>query len=446
MIDKPQSIFDRDEFKGHAAAWADRQKNLAFRKAYYDGTIYKSIRDRFLALGKLHAVLGPRLYRGTKALFLMLARAVDVDAGIIPGGWSFAESAPATWETATKQVFAWSDWATDGVLYVHYGAQYGVTGLKVADLREAGRVVIKPLDPTTFMLVRTGQYDPTPRLAIIVETRQNADGERYEYAEVIEPTRIRTFIDGELMGVDGRESEYPNALGFVPVVEREHIRTGEALGECTAQKAFPILDELNELASYLADIIKKHAEAQWIVKGAEASDLEKSGDNIWFFPEGGDAQALVAAIDITGVLEFIREIRVQVEEALPELAFAVLKQKDQIATATLELQLAELVFKVKRCRPNYDHGLADALRMAGKAAKSMGISELAALDDEALSFDTERPILPLDRLTQIAIAQAELALAQQRAMGQAEAMQPAARPSDMDGAGDDEGDNGPAAD
>lgn len=404
------SIFDLSEFKPHASAWSQRQLELAHRKAYYDGTIYKNVRDRFMALGKLSAMLGPRVYRGTKALFLMLSRAVDVDAGIIPGGWALAEDAPEAWQTAIDQVFAWSDWATDGVLYVHYGAEYGVTGLKMADLREQGKVVIKPLNPCSFMLVRSGQYDPSPRLAIIVETRTNSDGEAYEYAEVIEPHQVRTFVDGELAGVDGREASYPNELGFVPVVERCHLLTGEPLGEATAQKVFPLLDEVNELASYLADIIKKHAEAQWAVIGAEPSDMVKSGDNVWFIPAGGDAKAMVAGIDIPGVLSFIQEIRDQIKDGLPELAFAELVSKDNIATATLEIQLMELVLKIRRTRPNYDHGLCDTLRMAGKAAKSMNLPIVGVLDDEALAFDPKRPVLPLDRLTEIAIEQAEVNL------------------------------------
>lgn len=414
--DRKKTIWALDEFKPYAAEWRRRQQQLAWRKAYYDGTIYRNVRERFQALGKLQTVLGPRLYRGTKALFLMLSRAVDVDAGIIPGGWAFAADAPEAWRDAAKQVFSWSDWTTDGVLYVHYGAQYGISGLKVADLRQARRVMVKPIDPTSFLTIRTGQYDPTPRLGIIVEHRRAAAGSLYEYAEVITPDAIRTFANGEPVGVDGRDPAYPNELGFVPLVEVQHLRTGEEFGEATYQKAMPILDELNELASYLSDIIKKHAEAQWVITGGDASDLEKSGDNIWFMPPGSDTKALVAAIDIPGVLAFIQAIRDEVHGALPELAFDEIKRKDQIATATLELQLAELVFKVKRTRPNYDHGLADALRMCGRAARSMGIMDIAALDDETLTFDPDRPVLPLDRETQIRIEQAELALEQQKAI------------------------------
>ncbi len=406
-----ESIFETEEFRAYKAAWDDRQLNLAHRRAYYDGTIYKNVRERFMALGKLSPMIGPRLYRGTKALFLMLARAVDVDAGIVPGGWAFAEDAPKAWETATKQVLDWSDWDRDGVLYVHYGSVYGVSGLKVIDDREEGRVTIAVLDPTTFMLVRSGMYSKVPQLALIVETKcDDATGEEYEYAEAITPELIRTFKNGEPYGFDGREHAYPNAQQAVPVVEVRHVHTGETLGECTYQKAIPLLDEVNELASYLADIIRKHAEAQWAIIGAEPSDMVKSGDNIWFIPQGGDAKAMVAGIDIPGVLAFITTIRDEIQDGLPELAFAELKDKTQIATATLEIQLMELVLKIKRVRPNYDHGLCDALRLCGRAAKTMGLSDLAALDDEALSLDKERPVLPLDKLTQIAIEQAEVDL------------------------------------
>jgi hypothetical protein len=417
--EQPGSIWALDSVKPYAERWQARQQILAYRRAYYDGTIYKNVRDRFQALGQLQASLGPRLYRGTKALFLNCSRAVDVDAGIIPGGWALAEDAPSGWQPAIDQVFAWSDWATDGVLFVHFGALYGITGLKVCDLRDQQRVAIKPIDPSTFMLVRTGQYDKTPKLAIIVEQRSDEQGE-YEYAEIITPNEVQTYRNGSPSGYDDRPPAYPNDMGFVPLIERCHLLTGDELGECTYQKAIPILDEVNELASYLADIVKKHAEAQWVIIGAEPSDLVKSGDNIWFVPQGGDAKPLVAGIDIAGVLAFIQEIAKNAHDALPELAFEELKSKTQIATATLEIQLMELVIKIKRTRPNYDHGLADALRMAGKAGVSMGVSELGILDDEALGFDPERPVIPLDKLSQIQLEMSQTALDQQQAIANGE--------------------------
>lgn len=423
-------LFANSEFEHLADRWTIRQQNLAYRAAYYDGTIYRNVRDRFTALGQLQAMLGPRLYRGTKALFLMLSRAVDVDVGIIPGDWAFDDDAPQAWEDATKQIFAWSDWEREGPLYVHYGAQYGLVGLKVCDLNDIKRIKLEVLDPSCFMLSRESTYAMGNTQAIILENRQWANGTIYEYAEVITADWIRTFADGQPYGFDGRPEAYPNPQGALPVIEVKHLHTGNELGECTYQKAIPLLDEVNELASYLADIIRKHAEAQWVMIGAEESEMTKSGDNVWFIPQGGDAKALVAQIDVAGVLAFVQEVRKQVEDALPETAFGELKSKTQIATATLEIQLMELVLKVKRTRPNYDHGLCDGLRLAGRSAKRMGLSNLAVLDDELLAFDKKRPVLPLDKKTELELEQLELALEAQRAIsGQAEPAQTAAQPS-----------------
>ncbi len=55
----------------------------------------------------------------------------------------------------------------------------------------------------------------------------------------------------------------------------------------------------------------------------------------------------------------------------------------------------ELILLIRRVRPNYDRGLERAARMAGRAARSMGLAEIAALDDPALRFDPARPVLPV---------------------------------------------------
>lgn len=423
------SIFDRDEFKPYAKRWQARRRALQMRKSYYDGSRYTDVRDKL-------GWLWPRLYRKVKPLFLPLSRAVDIDAGIVPGDWAWPDPdtlegvTPAqldAWRLARRQIFDWSGWVTRGVLYVHYGAVFGVSGLKMIDLRGRGEIQIEPVNPQNFLLVESGQYDDTPALAIWIEHRQSKDGP-VEYAEVIDPQSVRTFWAGEPAGIEGRSPEYPNELGFVPFVEVRHLETGERLGESTYQKAMPLLDEVNQLASYLAEIIKKHTEPQWVVFGAEPSELEHSGDNVWFVPGTGDVKALVPDVDLDGVLAFLAEIRDNVHGALPELAFDELKAKDQIATATIELQLLELVLKIKRVRPNYDQGLIEALRMAGRAARDMGLTELASLDNENLAFDDRRPVLPSNRLDEIQLESAELALEMERQMARGEGMTQLAGP------------------
>lgn len=419
MEHKRAGIFETPEFQPYQDRWQERLKELDRRRRYYDGSIYHPM-FRYLQQSQEFSWMWPSLYRGIKPLYLPLSRAVDVDAGIIPGSWALPEEAPNTWQTAIDQVFQWSNWQRDGVLYIHYGAMYGLGGLKIVDQREAKRLSIQPVNPQSFLLIEAGDYDDTPVMAIAIEIRMNREGTEYEYAEVITPDQVRTFYDGKPFGYEMREPEYKNELGFVPYVESQHIKTGEVLGEATYQKAIPLLDEVNQLASYFADMIGKHAEPQWVAIGAEASELVKAGDNVWFMPDGSDVKPLVAQVDFQGILAFIQEIRDQVHGALPELSFDELRKKEAIATATLELQLMELVLKVKRCRPNYDHGLADALRMAGKAAASMSIAGLGVLDDELLAFDEERPVLPLDPKTAMELELQEISLERMRALDQVE--------------------------
>lgn len=415
MSEKISRIFDLDEYKPYKNAWESRYKTLELRQSYYDGSVYRRVRKQIARMG----MLGPgveKLYAGIKPLYLPLSRAVDVDAGIIPGDWVLDEMVPENLAEAMAQIFAWSKWNTDGVLYVHYGAEMGVSGLKISDLREQKKVIIKPVDPQRFMLVASNDYDATPGMSIYLETRMDAEDD-YEYAEVVTPDEIRTYRNAESYGFGDRDPVTPNELGFVPYVEVRHIETGKSLGECTFQKAIDLLDEVNQLASYLADIIKKHAEPQWAAFGVDPSDLVKSGDKVWFFPgKATDAKPLVAQIDIAGVLAFIQEIAKNVDGALPELAFDELKSKTQIATATLELQLLELVLKIKRCRPNYDDGLTQALRLAGRAGQSMGLPDIAVLDNDVLAFDEKRPVLPLDPVTEMELEQMQINLERERSL------------------------------
>lgn len=406
------SIFDSSEFKVYADRWQRRLIELDRRRRYYDGSIYSPM-YRHLQSSSEYGMLWPSLYQGIKPLYLPLARAVDVDAGIIPNNWQLAEDSDIFAE-AVADVFAWSSWDTDGFLFVHYGAEFGCVGLKIVDDRKQKRIIIQAVKPTSYLLIETGAYDPSPATAIAIETKLDDAGSEFEYSEVITAETIRTFSNGVPTGFDGRENEYQNELGFVPYVEVEHIKTGELYGESTYQKAIPLLDEVNQLASYFADIIGKHAEPQWIAIGAEASDLVKSGDNVWFMPSGSEVKPLVPNVDFDGILNFIKEIRDQVVGALPELAFDDIKRKDQIATATLELQLMELVLKIKRIRPNYDQGLADALRLAGRAGSTMQLPGIAVLDSEQLSFDANRDVLPLDRQTAIALELQEISLEQMK--------------------------------
>lgn len=409
------SIFELDAFKPYKSAWDVRQKELSTRGGYYDGSIYKKAKENLW-------FLGPKANGSVKPLFLPFARAVDVDAGIIPGGWEFPESEAKAeaWSAARDALFDASKWDVNGVLFVHYGAKYGVSGLRVSD---DGNVILAPADPTRFMLIYGDMYSSTPTMALWIENRIGADGKQFEYAEVITTANISTFKDGALFKYGDYEAVRENPQKRVPIVECLHINDGTDLGECTYQKAIVLLDEVNDMATRLSGIIKKHDEPQTVIAGAEPTDLQRGSDWAWFLPAGATVDFASSNIDIAGVLEFIREIKTGVHDALPELSFDELKKAGQVATQTIELQLMELVIKIALTRPNYDRALTEAMKIAGEAAARTGNAAIAPLADPELILDKKRPVLPVmpKDAIDLELAQIELANAK-RGQGAQEGM------------------------
>src|SRR5512142_3200939 len=103
-------LFELEEFKPYAREWRARQVQFARCRSYYDGSIYADLGERL-------TWLTPRQSVQVRRLYLPLSRAVGLDAGWIPAGWALAEWA-GQFQSAVNRVLSWSEWVTDGVLYV----------------------------------------------------------------------------------------------------------------------------------------------------------------------------------------------------------------------------------------------------------------------------------------------------------------------------------------
>lgn len=400
-----KSIFDLEEFKPLKIPFEARKARAKRFWKYYKAEVYDTKRgDMQSPMGNY---VGSRIANSVRPLFTPLARAVNLDVALIPGSWQLAGDS-AQHQEAIRALFRASRWDVEGDLFVKYVMAMGEAGIYVVDDRNNGRVILQSLRPDAFITLAISRFDPTPALAILIEM----NGEE-EQAIVVDPQRIRTYLNGQPRGLDGNKPEYANTLGFVPLVECKND-PGDGTGEPTFDDAIASLDQVNIQATHLANIIQKHVEPQWAAFGAEAGDLEKSGDTVWFFPEGSDVKAVLAAVDFAGVLSFIQEIKGEVKESLPELSLAELVGVERVAAATIELQMAEAVFKIRRLRKPIDLCLAEAVRLAGRAAVSMKVSELAGLDDPLLEFDKERPVITLDALTRLQVQQTEIGIEAQR--------------------------------
>lgn len=388
------SIFELDEFKPLASRYQARKARATRYWRYYKAEVYESEGDNSIT-----RYIQQRIANTIKPLFTPIARAVNVDVALIPGDWTLTDH---THDEAAATLLRWSNWDLYGDIWVRYVMAMGNGGLYVHPNPALEQVTLQPLRPDNYITVPTSRYDPTPRMAIMIGEGMDDEGKPVEEATVITPTRIHTFVGGEPVGLEGNGASYTNPLGFVPIIECLND-VGDGKGEPTFDDVIASLDQANTLASYLTSIIKKHAEPQWSIFGAEAGDMEKSGDSIWFFPEGSDVKAVLASVDFEGVMNFVKEVKEEVKESLPELAIAKLVGVERVAAATIELQLAEAVFKIRRLRKVIDLRLAQAMQLAGIIGESMGIG---ALNDERLAFDKARPVITVDALTNLQIQQA----------------------------------------
>lgn len=405
------TVFALPEFKPYEGRFLQRVGKFTTYRRFVDGTIYRDSNFR----------LAHQLYAETKALFSFLARAVDLDIALVPGvmgPWELEEDTPNKIIEAQAQLYEWSSWPIASDEWLEDGASLGEAMLKIVPV--PGMVQLQRLKPELCML--TAHLDPATKqtvdLALIIDRAAiDNTGERYEYAEAITPTQIRTYYNGDPHGYNGNPDRYDNPLGFVPVVATSND------SECrpTFAKTLEQITSVNEFASYLGETIGRAIDAQWAITGAEQSDLTKSGGNVWFLPSGAELQAVIAQIDIPGALSFIQEVKMETKSNLPELAFDDLRSKAQIATETLEVQLVELDAKIWKMRRRYDQGLIRAHQMAALAAGLTGVQGLGPLLMPH-NMDFKRPVRPISRLEQISIEQAELGLEMSRRLASGENM------------------------
>ena len=406
MTDTVTSIFELEEFKHLAQPFRKRQKRFQRFWQYYKAEVYRGASKD--GLSEWGALINQRMQDALLPLFTPLARAVRIDVALIPGGWELAPESEQHTE-AVKQLFMASAWSVFGDIFVRYFAAMGEAGIYLAAADE--EISLHPIRPDRYIIEMASRISRRPGRIVMIDMTKDGEGEDVELATVINEELVREFRNGEELLFDGNKG-YEHGLGFVPVVVCKND-PGDGEGEPTFDDAIASLDQANQQASYLASIIQKHAEPQWAALGAEAGDLEKSGDTVWFFPEGSDVKAVLAAVDFQGVLDFIKDVKTEVKDSLPELALTKLVGVERVAAATIELQMAETVFKIRQMRKPIDFCLAEAIQLSGKAAAKFKNSDLSTLDDDALELNPDRPVISLDAMTKLQIEAAEMSKEQQ---------------------------------
>lgn len=343
------------------------EKNRVYElyEKYYFGVQYNDAAIR-------HAFA---LYAGIQEFYTLISRAVDVDVQLVPGGWAVE---PEEAQPTVDKILEWSNWRTQGNLYVHYGALFGEVYLLVND--NLPYPVIQPVSPmSTYLDEKRG---------LIVRNIPNEDGDLEEFAWLFTDTYIQIYKDGKL------RSTKKHNLGFIPMVYCRNKDVGGNMGLNSFHNVIDEINAVNEMATILQEAILRSINPIKVITGAEESNLQWGNDLTAFLKDGADLKLVQGQVDVAGILTFVKDIKQEVKQALPEFVFDTLRapglERPNSADA-LRIYAQELMTKIDRMRDSYDRALEQAVNYAVLAARQMNLRPGEVPDN--WHFDQDRPII-----------------------------------------------------
>ncbi|MBE9566958.1 MAG: phage portal protein [Proteobacteria bacterium] len=378
----------------------DYSRNLRYQRnwRYYQNIPYSQPR--------------PGLYAKMRAIFNQITKIVDTDARFAMGERLQVHAEPDV-EAAVNRLWEWSGFQQEKFLLARYGSCCGDAFIKVVDNRPWE---LNP-DPDPKVPVRLNvlppdavspRYDPHDRSRLLACKIEYIHG-RDIHKEVITPEEILLYDERDPDRVAAR---YPNPLGFIPIVHIRNLDIGEEFGLCSFHNLLPTVDALNEIASFMLEIVKLYADPVIVGRGMERGSLRKQTVDadgrpvatVWWVPTPeGQFEFLEWRGNLPDVLAFLDRIQASVERNTPELTLSGLRDRQDVSGYSISLHLIELVRKIDEMRGNYFTGLERANRMALQILELQGKGEFPDPSHRIVAD----PVLPVDDERQLRILQME---------------------------------------
>lgn len=386
------SIFETADFAPYRTAWSTRIERYRRYRDYYLGRAYAFLRQ-----------VDPLLYKGTKALYSPIRRAVRVDIAKVPAGWRPPEDTPAGLLRTLDEVRSARGALAPYRRFVMYGSVAGEAALLMSGNRAApvvtahrpDEIVLGELpDRTPFaLIVKRQALDQLDNELLDPRLRRHADEKTYEYAQVITPERISTYRDGRPFAYAGGRSTMPNAFGEIRLVFRQYIEGENGIGEPSFGGALELLDRVNEMASLMLDVLQRNAEPLMVVSGASGIQRDPGSDALLIKDPAARAYTVNPQLAISETLAFIQDVRSEFKTLLPQLSLDQLVARSDLAYETVITMLMELADHIVAVRENVDPAIEQIDRwLLGDAVpidyrlwrerRWMALSESAQLDLE----------------------------------------------------------------
>jgi hypothetical protein len=352
------------------------------------------------------------LYSFTRAFYNPVAETVDMDVDTVFREPTRVSAKQAGKNDALDLILRRSRFAERRMDIVRYGAATGDVYLRVDEYD--GDIKLCVHSPDTIRVITSPHDQDRVEYAVISYNYTDYSGAQtaeHNRTDIIYPDVIRTFLDGVAYGFDGAPAVRNNPLGVVPVVHIKNLNIDLRFGLPTYHNVVPTLDAINEVLSFMMNIVKINADPTIIAEGIRAGDLVKgntadpTSTNVWYVPSPRDTAAAKPHVymlewkgNLPDVLGMMRDARNDVVDALPEMHITKMQQQGAYSGFALNAMLFAFVSKATRMRIGYGEGVRRALSMC-MAAQEMIDGKTAEYDPLDPAYDVEialPQVLPVD--------------------------------------------------
>lgn len=376
---------DWQDFDGRQTRYAllwSLYENTAYRSIHSWATAYKSTFGLYKYARNLY---NPAYRLGEFWKTHLWGGALDLEAG--RGGALPVVARYEPLRKAIAQIWRWSNWQIKKDVATLWGSVLGDVAIKVIDDTERAKTYLELVHPATLAGV---QMDPfgNVKAYTIQETRQHPlnPAQEVTYTETAErgageEVIFRTYLNSQPYPWNGQAAQWVEPYGFIPLVVIQHNNVGLDWGWSELHPALAKIREVDDLASLLTDQIRITVKAPWLFTGADKAKnpIQVAGrDSTDDIPEPGreemlilyakdpatKAQALIADLDIAGVLAHIEALLRELERDYPEMRFDNLRLTGTVSGRTLQVARQPVETKVLQRRAVYDDALARAQNMA----------------------------------------------------------------------------------
>lgn len=224
------------------------------------------------------------------------------------------------------------------------------------------------------------------------------------------------------------QAEEMSAFGidFLPFVRAKFRDIGEDRGVGCFTHCLDKIDEANQLATRLHQLLFRHGGPVWavaanaldkegrpmpapifgvptILRGGQENDrgeIEIGDDKMLRLPGNSTLQALVPTLDYASALNILNAQMEELARDLPELAYYSLREKGELSGRAVRLLLSDAVAKAEEARGSAVNAFVRANQMALTIAQGAGVEGFTGLGTfEAGDFDHTialPEIVPLD--------------------------------------------------